>query len=316
MSRKKIALIGSGQIGGTLALLISQRLLGDIVLFDKFVGTAQGKALDLNQMCLINHKDCYFIGTNDYKDIKDADVCIITAGIPRKPGMSRDDLLKENLSTIKEVVLGIKTYCPNTFAIMITNPLDVMVYAFYAIAKLPKHKIVGMAGILDSARFSYFLANELEVSRHEVSTMVLGGHGDTMVALPRFSSVCGIPLTELINMKKISSIKVDEIINKTRDGGAEIVKLLGNGSAFYAPAHSALLMIESYLLDQKRILPCSVLLNHEYGVDDLFMGVPVVIGKNGVEKIIELDLNNEEKILFNKSKDATRKLIEELKRIL
>jgi malate dehydrogenase len=313
MTTKKIALIGAGQIGGTLALLANLKNLGDVVLFDVFKGTAKGKALDLSQMASLSQCDGKLVGTNDYQDIKGADVCIITAGFPRKPGMSRDDLLQKNLDVIKQVANGIKTYAKDAFCIMVTNPLDVMVYAFYHLSGLPSHKVVGMAGILDSARFCAFLADELKVSRQDVSALVLGGHGDDMVPLPRFSTVSGIPLTELIAMGLLKQERLESIIDRTRRGGGEIVELLGNGSAFYAPALSATKMAESYLFDQKRVLPCASFLNGPYGVDGLFVGVPIVIGNRGVERVIELRLSEEEKAAFKRSKDSVAKVVEELK---
>lgn len=313
MTTKKIAMIGSGHIGGTLAMLACLKRLGDVVLFDVFEGTAKGKALDLNQMASLNGSDCSIIGTNDYRDIADADVCIITAGFPRKPGMSRDDLLQKNLEVIKEVALGVKNHARNAFCIMLTNPLDVMVYAFYKLSGLKANKVVGMAGVLDSARFCTFLAAELKVSRQDVTAMVLGGHGDDMVPLIRFSNVAGIPLPELITMGRLSQERLDAIVDRTRKGGGEIVSLLGNGSAYYAPAYSAIEMTESYLKDQKRILPCASMLNGEYGVDGLFVGVPVVIGEDGVEKVIELDLNEHEKKDFESSKNSVQKIVNELK---
>lgn len=316
MSSKKIALIGAGQIGGTLAMLTTLRRLGDVVLFDVFEGTAKGKALDLSQMASLSHSDGKLVGTSDYKDIADADVCIITAGFPRKPGMSRDDLLQKNLDVIKQVAHGVKTYAKNAFVIMVTNPLDVMVYAFYKLSGLSPQKVVGMAGILDSARFRSFLAEELNVSRSDVSAMVLGGHGDDMVPLPRFSTVSGVPLTELVSLGLLKQDRLDKIIDRTRKGGGEIVELLGNGSAFYAPAYSAIEMAESFLFDQKRMLPCASFLHGEYGVDGLFVGVPVVIGKDGVERVIELNLTDDEKKAFDRSKTSVLKIVEELKTLL
>lgn len=316
MATKKIALIGAGQIGGTLALLCGQRRLGNVVLFDVFPGVAKGKALDLQQMASLYHNDFTFTGTNDFKDIKDADVCIITAGFPRKPGMSRDDLLQKNLAVIKEVALGIKTHAKNSFCIVITNPLDVMVYAFSRLSGLSHTHVVGMAGILDSARFRTFLADELSVSQKDISAMVLGGHGDDMVPLPRFSTVSGVPLTELIEMGLLKKDRLDAIITRTRKGGGEIVELLGVGSAFYAPAFSAIEMAESYLLNQKRVLPCATYLSGPYGTKGLFMGVPVVIGNEGVERIIELRLNDEEKSAFARSQQSVAKVVEELKSLL
>lgn len=316
MPKKKIALIGAGQIGGTLALLCGQRGLGDVVLFDVFPGTAQGKALDLSQMASLSNTDYQLSGTNDYKEIADADVCIITAGFPRKPGMSRDDLLQKNLAVMKEVAHGVRTYAKNAFCIVVTNPLDVMVYAFYKMSGMPQTHVVGMAGILDSARFCTFIAKELSVSRQDVSAMVLGGHGDDMVPLPRFSCVGGIPLTELVAMGVLEQKRLDAIIDRTRKGGGEIVELLGNGSAFYAPAYSAIEMAESYLKDQKRLLPCASLLSGQYGTSGLFVGVPVVIGKKGVERVLELNLTEQEKVAFAHSKNSVSKVVEELNNLL
>lgn len=316
MAKQKIALIGAGQIGGTLALLASQNNLGDVVLFDVFEGTAKGKALDLSQMATLYQNDTCLRGTSDYKDIADADVCIVTAGFPRKPGMSRDDLLGKNLDVMKQVAQGIKTYAKNAFTIVVTNPLDVMVYAFYKLSGLDPKKIIGMAGVLDSARFCTFLAEELEVSRQDVYAMVLGGHGDDMVPMPRFSSVGGVPLTELLAMGSIKQDRLDAIVDRTRKGGGEIVGLLGNGSAFYTPALSAIEMAQSYLYDQKRILPCATFLNGPYGVNGLFVGVPTVIGKNGVEKIIELRLTEEEKAQFARSTESVRSVVSELSTML
>ena len=315
MATKKIAMIGAGQIGGTLALLAAQKQLGDIVLFDVFGGTAKGKALDLNQLSSLSGSDSELSGTDSYADIAGADVCIVTAGFPRKPGMSRDDLLAKNLEVINQVADGIKTYAPNAFVIVITNPLDVMVYALWQRSGLPKQKVIGMAGVLDSARFRTFLAWELGVSREDVSAFVLGGHGDDMVPLPRFSTVGGIPLPELVSMGLLTQERLDAIIDRTRKGGGEIVALLGNGSAFYAPALSAIDMAESFLLDKKRVLPCAALLEGQYGVKDLFIGVPVVIGAAGIEKILEVKLNDGEKASFAKSIDSVKKVCIEAKLI-
>ncbi len=316
MTTKKIALIGAGQIGGTLALLANLKKLGDVVLFDVFPGTAKGKALDLSQMASLSSTDAKLVGTSSYQDIKGADVCIITAGFPRKPGMSRDDLLHKNLEVIKQVADGVKTYAKDAFCIMVTNPLDVMVYAFYQLSGLSPQKVLGMAGILDSARFCSFVADELQVSRQDVSAMVLGGHGDDMVPLPRFSTVGGIPLTELVLLGLLKQDRLDAIIDRTRKGGGEIVELLGNGSAFYAPAFSAIEMAESYLHDQKRVLPCASYLRGAYGVDGLFVGVPIVIGSRGVERVIELKLTEDEKAAFAKSKHSVAKVVEELKGLI
>jgi malate dehydrogenase len=313
MARKKIAMIGAGQIGGTLALLAAQKNLGDVVLFDVFGGTAKGKALDLNQLSVLGGSDMQLSGTDQYADIKDADVCIVTAGFPRKPGMSRDDLLAKNLEVINQVADGIKTYAPNAFVIVITNPLDVMVYALWKRSGLKQNMIAGMAGVLDSARFRTFLAWELGISREDVHAFVLGGHGDDMVPLPRFSTAGGVPLTELVEMGMLKKETLDAIIDRTRKGGGEIVGLLGNGSAFYAPALSAIDMAESYLHDKKRVLPCAVRLTGQYGVNDLFIGVPVVIGAGGVEKVVEVRLNADEKASFGKSIESVQKGVDEAK---
>ena len=311
----KIAMIGAGQIGGTLALLAAQKNLGDVVLFDVFGGTAKGKALDLNQLSSLQGYDAELSGTDQYADIAGADVCIVTAGFPRKPGMSRDDLLNKNLEVIHQVADGIKQYAPNAFTIVITNPLDVMVYALWKRSGLPENMVAGMAGVLDSARFRTFLAWEMGVSREDVSAFVLGGHGDDMVPLPRFSTVGGVPLPELIEMGMLKKDKLDAIVDRTRKGGGEIVALLGNGSAFYAPAQSAIEMAEAYLYDKKRVLPCATRLSGQYGVSDLFIGVPVVIGAGGIEKIIEVRLNDEEKAAFAKSIDSVKKTCAEAKLI-
>jgi malate dehydrogenase len=315
MGMKKIAMIGAGQIGGTLALLAAQKNLGDVVLFDVFGGTAKGKALDLNQLSSLHGSDVELSGTDSYADIAGADVCIVTAGFPRKPGMSRDDLLNKNLEVINQVADGIKQYAPNAFVIVITNPLDVMVMALQQRSGLPTSKVAGMAGVLDSARFRTFLAWEMGVSREDVTAFVLGGHGDDMVPLPRFSSVGGIPLPELVSMGMLKQEKLDAIIDRTRKGGGEIVALLGNGSAFYAPALSAIEMAESYLLDKKRVLPCATKLTGQYGVNDLFIGVPVVIGAGGIEKILEVNLNADEKAQFAKSIESVKKTCAEAKLI-
>ncbi len=312
---KKIAMIGAGQIGGTLGLLAAQKNLGDVVLFDVFGGAAKGKALDLNQLSSIGGFDGELTGTDSYADIAGADVCIVTAGFPRKPGMSRDDLLNKNLEVIHQVADGIKQYAPNAFVIVITNPLDVMVMALHQRSGLPESKVVGMAGVLDSARFRTFLSWEMGVSREDVHAFVLGGHGDDMVPLARFSNVGGIPLTELVAMGMLKQEKLDAMVDRTRKGGGEIVALLGNGSAFYAPALSAIEMAEAYLYDKKRMLPCAVKLNGQYGVKDLFIGVPVVIGAGGIEKIIEVNLNAEEKAMFAKSIESVKKTCAEAKLI-
>ncbi len=316
MTRRKIAMIGAGQIGGTLALLATQQQLGDVVLFDVFGGTAKGKALDLNQTAALLDLDGQLTGTDQYKDIAGADVCIITAGFPRKPGMSRDDLLQKNLEVIKQVAVGIKEHAPNAFVIVVTNPLDVMVYAFHKYSGFPKNRVVGMAGVLDSARFRTFLAWELGLSREDVHAFVLGGHGDDMVPMPRFSSAGGIPLPTLIEMGLLKQDKLDAIISRTRKGGGEIVELLGNGSAFYAPALSAIEMAASYLFDKKRLLPCAALLEGEYGVNGLFVGVPTVIGAKGVERVIELKLSADEKAQLAKSIASVQSVVEEMSRSL
>jgi malate dehydrogenase len=315
MTRKKIAMIGAGQIGGTLALLAAQKNLGDIVLFDVFGGTAKGKALDLSQLSSLTGVDMQLAGTDSYADIAGADVCIVTAGFPRKPGMSRDDLLNKNLEVIHQVADGIKQYAPNAFVIVITNPLDVMVMALAQRSGLPTNKVVGMAGVLDSARFRTFLSWELGCSREDVQAFVLGGHGDDMVPLVRFSNMAGIPLPELIEMGLLKQDKLDAMVERTRKGGGEIVALLGNGSAFYAPAQSAIEMAEAFLYDQKRVLPCATKLTGQYGVKDLFIGVPVVLGAGGVEKVIEVRLNAAEKEMFAKSVDSVRKGCAEAKLI-
>ena len=309
--RNKIALVGAGNIGGTLAHLAGLKNLGDIVVLDVNAGVAQGKSLDLEQSSVVEDFDSNITGTSDYADIAGADVVIVTAGIARKPGMSRDDLMATNTSIIKSVAEGIKKYAPDAFVIVITNPLDAMVYVMQKVSGLPANKVVGMAGVLDSSRMSLFLAREFKVSVEDVNACVLGGHGDTMVPLIRYSSVAGIPIPDLIEMGWTTKTKIDEIIQRTRDGGAEIVKLLGTGSAFYAPASSAILMAESYLFDKRKVLPVAANLNGEYGVKDMYIGVPAVIGKNGVEKIIEIKLNSQELTMFNRSVEAVRKLVAE-----
>jgi malate dehydrogenase len=309
--RNKIALVGAGNIGGTLAHLAGLKNLGDIVVLDVNAGVAQGKSLDLEQSSVVEDFDANITGTSDYADIAGSDVVIVTAGIARKPGMSRDDLMATNTSIIKSVAEGIKKYAPEAFVIVITNPLDAMVYVMQKVSGLPANKVVGMAGVLDSSRMSLFLAREFNVSVEDVNACVLGGHGDTMVPLIRYSSVAGIPIPDLIEMGWTTKTKIDEIIQRTRDGGAEIVKLLGTGSAFYAPASSAILMAESYLFDKRKVLPVAANLNGEYGVKDMYIGVPAVIGKNGVEKIIEIKLNSQELTMFNRSVEAVRKLVAE-----
>lgn len=315
MKRNKIALIGSGQIGGTLAHLVGLKELGDIVLFDIADGIPQGKALDIAESSPISAFDANIIGTSSYEDIKDVDVCIVTAGVPRKPGMSRDDLLSINLRVMKSVGDGIKKYAPNSFVICITNPLDAMVWALQKYSGLPPDNVVGMAGVLDSGRFSYFLAEEFNVSVKDVNTFVLGGHGDTMVPLVRYSTVGGIPIPDLVKMGWSSQKKIDQIVQRTRDGGAEIVALLKTGSAFYAPAASAINMADSYLRDQKRIIPCAANLSGEYGFKDIYVGVPTIIGNKGVEKIIEINLNEIEKLNFSKSIESVKNLIDACKKI-
>jgi malate dehydrogenase len=315
MARKKIALIGSGQIGGTLALLAAQKELGDVVLFDVVDGVPQGKALDIAQSAPAQGFDSTLKGTSEYKDIEGADVVIVTAGVPRKPGMSRDDLLEINLKVMEQVGAGIAKYARNALVICITNPLDAMVWALQKFSGLPANKVIGMAGVLDSSRFVHFIAEELGVSVEDVSAFVLGGHGDTMVPLPRYSTVAGIPLTDVVKMGWLSKDKLDQIIQRTRDGGAEIVGLLKTGSAFYAPAASAIAMAESYLKDKKRILPAAAYLNGEYGVKDAYVGVPVLIGANGAEKVVEIALNSAEQKAFDKSVGAVEGLIEACKKI-
>ena len=312
----KISLIGAGQIGGTLAHLIgTKELVNEVVLFDVASGIAKGKALDIAQSSSVDGFNVKFSGTDDYKDIKDSDVIIITAGVPRKPGMSRDDLLGINLKIIKQVAEGIKQNAPNAFVICITNPLDVMVMAFQKFSGFAANKVVGMAGILDSSRFKLFLSLELNVPVKEIEAMVMGGHGDTMVPMPRFTKVSGKPLLELVKDKKITQERLEEINQRTRDGGAEIVKFLEKGSAFYAPAASAVQMAESYLNDQKKLLPCAVQLNGEYSVNNVYAGVPVVIGKDGVEKIEEISLDDKEKKEFMHSIDAVKALWEAASKI-
>ena len=315
MARKKIALVGAGNIGGTLALLAGLKDLGDIVLFDVVDGVPQGKALDLAQVSPIEGFDAQITGGSDYKVIANADVVIVTAGVPRKPGMSRDDLIGINTKVMQAVGEGIRKNCPDAFVICITNPLDAMVWALREACGLPHNRVVGMAGILDSARFRYFLAEEFKVSVEDVVASVLGGHGDTMVPLIRYSSVSGIPIPDLIKMGWTTQKRIDEIVQRTRDGGGEIVALLKTGSAFYAPAASAIVMAESYLKDKKRVLPCAAYLNGEYGVKGMYIGVPVVIGAGGVERIVELQLNAEEKTMFEKSVGAVKTLVDVTKKL-
>jgi malate dehydrogenase len=315
MARKKIALIGAGQIGGTLAHLIGLKHLGDVVLFDVMEGVPQGKALDIAESSPVNDFDAKYTGTNTYDAIEGADVCIVTAGVPRKPGMSRDDLLDINLKVMEQVGSGIKKYAPNTFVICITNPLDAMVWALQKYCELPQQKVVGMAGVLDSARFRYFLADEFDVSVEDVTAFVLGGHGDSMVPLIRYSTVAGIPVPDLVKMGWSTQARIDEIVKRTANGGAEIVNLLKTGSAFYAPAASAIAMTESYLLDKKRVLPCAAWLNGEYGINDLYVGVPVVIGGKGAERIVEIDLTSSERTMFENSAKSVQGLVEACKKI-
>ena len=315
MARPKIALIGAGQIGGTLAHLAAMKELGDVVLFDIAEGTPQGKALDIAESGPSEGFDAVLKGTNDYADIAGADVCIVTAGVPRKPGMSRDDLLGINLKVMKSVGEGIKAHAPDAFVICITNPLDAMVWALQQFSGLRAEKVVGMAGVLDSARFRHFLSLEFGVSMRDVTAFVLGGHGDTMVPLARYSTVAGIPLPDLVKMGWTSQDKLDAIVQRTRDGGAEIVGLLKTGSAFYAPATSAIEMAESYLKDQKRVLPCAAFVKGAFGLDGLYVGVPTVIGAGGIEKVIDIKLNKDEQVMFDKSVDAVKGLVEACKAI-
>jgi malate dehydrogenase len=310
MARKKIALIGSGMIGGTLAHLAGMKELGDVVLFDIADGIPQGKGLDIAESSPVDGFDTHYQGASDYSAIEGADVCIVTAGVPRKPGMSRDDLLGINLKVMEQVGAGIKKYAPNAFVICITNPLDAMVWALQKFSGMPKNMVVGMAGVLDSARFRYFLAQEFNVSVEDVTGFVMGGHGDTMVPIARYSTVGGIPLTDLVTMGWVTKERLEEIIQRTRDGGAEIVGLLKTGSAYYAPAASAIMMAESYLKDKKRVIPCAAHLTGQYGVKDMYVGVPTVIGAGGIERIIEVDLNGPEKAAFDKSVAAVAGLCE------
>jgi malate dehydrogenase len=318
MARKKIALIGAGQIGGTLALLAGMKELGDIIILDipDAEGLAKGKALDIAQAAPVEGFDASYKGTSNYADIKGADVCIVTAGVPRKPGMSRDDLVGINAKVVSAVGKGIKENAPNAFVIVVTNPLDAMVGAMKDITGFKPNMVVGMAGVLDSARFRHFLADEFKVSVEDVSAFVLGGHGDTMVPLVRYSTVAGIPLPDLVKMGWTTQEKLDAIVKRTRDGGAEIVNLLKTGSAFYAPAASAIAMAESYLKDKKRLLPCAAYLSGQYGVNGLYVGVPVVIGAGGVEKIVEITLNDDEKKMFDHSVGAVKGLVDLTKKML
>ena len=315
MARNKIALIGAGQIGGTLALLAGMKELGDIVLFDIADGIPQGKALDLAEASPVEGFDSRLSGASDYSAIAGADVVIVTAGVPRKPGMSRDDLLGINLKVMESVGAGIKQHAPNAFVICITNPLDAMVWALQKACGLPSNKVVGMAGVLDSARFRWFLAEEFNVSVEDVTAFVLGGHGDDMVPSVRYSTVAGIPLPDLVKMGWTTQEKIDAIVKRTRGGGGEIVNLLKTGSAFYAPASSAIAMAESYLRDKRRVLPCAAYLNGQYGVKDMYVGVPVVIGANGVEKIVEITLDDAEKEMFATSVKSVQSLVDACKTI-
>lgn len=310
MARNKIALIGSGMIGGTLAHIAAQKELGDVVLFDIAEGLPEGKALDIAESAPVDGYDSRLSGTQDYKDIEGADVCIVTAGVARKPGMSRDDLVSINLKVMKSVGEGIKKYAPNAFVICITNPLDAMVWALQKFSGLPSSKVVGMAGILDSARFRHFLADEFNVSVESVTAFVLGGHGDTMVPLTRYSTVAGIPLPDLVKMGWTTHDRIDAIVDRTRKGGGEIVALLKTGSAYYAPAASAIQMAESYLKDKKIVVPCAAYLSGEYGLSDLYVGVPVVIGENGAERIVEVQFSDDERAMFQHSVDAVKELMD------
>lgn len=315
MARPRIALIGAGQIGGTLAHLAAIKEMGDIVLFDIVEGTPQGKALDIAEAGPVAGFDASLKGTNDYADIAGADVCIVTAGVPRKPGMSRDDLLGINLKVMKAVGDGIKAHAPDAFVICITNPLDAMVWALREYSGLPHAKVCGMAGVLDSARFRHFLSLEFDVSMRDVTAFVLGGHGDTMVPLVRYSTVGGIPLPDLVEMGWTTQERLDAIVQRTRDGGAEIVGLLGTGSAFYAPATSAIEMAAAYLGDQKRLLPCAAHVDGAFGLKDMYVGVPTVIGAGGIERIVEIDLSKDERAMFDKSVEAVNGLVEACKGI-
>ena len=310
VKNNKIALIGGGNIGGTLAHLIGLKNLGDVVVLDRTGSFAKGKSLDIEQASAIEGFDYKYTGTDDYSDLKDSDVVIITAGVPRKPGMSRDELLSVNNEVMAVAGKGIKKHCPNAFVIVVTNPLDAMVYALQKASGLPSHKVVGMAGVLDSARFKLFLSRELNISSEDISTFVLGGHGDTMVPLIKYTTVAGIPLTDIVKMGWISQSKVDEIVDRTRNGGAEIVELLQKGSAFYAPATAAVEMAEAYLQDRKRLLACAAHLNGEYGINDMYVGVPVVIGKEGVEKVVEVEFDAKEKEMFDNSVAAVKNLVD------
>ena len=315
MARAKIALIGAGMIGGTLAHIAAREELGDVILFDIAEGIPQGKALDLAEATAVFGKDVALKGANDYADIAGADVCIVTAGVPRKPGMSRDDLLGINLKVMKAVGDGIKAHAPNAFVICITNPLDAMVWALREFSGLPHEKVIGMAGVLDSARFAYFLSEKTGVSVEDIHAWTLGGHGDTMVPVTSYTTISGIPVDDLVKMGKSSKERIDAIVKRTRGGGGEIVALLKTGSAYYAPAESAIAMAKSYLLDKKRVLPCAAYLNGQYGLKDLYVGVPVVIGAGGAERVIEFSTNDEEKAMFAKSVESVQGLIAACKQI-
>lgn len=316
MARKKIALIGAGNIGGTLAHLVGLKELGDVVLFDIIEGIPQGKSLDIAEAAPVEGVNASYAGANDYSAIAGADVIIVTAGVPRKPGMSRDDLIGVNAKVMKSVGEGIKTYAPDAFVICITNPLDAMVWVLREVSGLPHNKVVGMAGVLDSARFRHFLSEEFKVSVQDVTAFVLGGHGDTMVPLARYSTVAGIPLPDLIKMGWTTQDKLDKIIQRTRDGGAEIVGLLKTGSAFYAPATAAIEMAESYLKDKRRVLPCAAWVDGQYGQSGIYVGVPVIIGANGVEQVVEIELNASENAEFNKSVNSVKELIATSKELM
>jgi malate dehydrogenase len=315
MARSKIGLIGGGMIGGTLAHLAGLKELGDVVLFDIVEGLPQGKALDIAQSGPVEGFDSRLAGTNKYEAISGSDVVIVTAGVPRKPGMSRDDLLEINLKVMSQVGAGIRKYAPDAFVICITNPLDVMVWALRSYCGLPHHKVVGMAGVLDSARFRHFLAEEFKVSVEDVTAFVLGGHGDTMVPLVRYSAVAGIPVPDLVAMNWASQTRIDEIVQRTRDGGAEIVGLLKSGSAYYAPASAAISMAESYLKDKKRVLPCAAYVDGAYGLNGIYVGVPTVIGEGGVERIVEIRLDKDEKAAFRKSVEAVQGMIDAARKL-
>ena len=310
MARNRIALIGGGMIGGTLAHLAGLKELGDIILFDIAEGLPQGKALDIAHSGSVENFNCRLKGTNAYADIEGADVCIVTAGVPRKPGMSRDDLIGINIKVMEQVGAGIKKYAPSSFVIVVTNPLDAMVWALQRACGLPRNMVIGMAGVLDTARFRHFIADELGVSIEDVFAFVLGGHGDDMVPLVRYSTVAGIPLPDIVRMGWMRQERLDEIVERTRKGGGEIVALLKTGSAYYAPASAAIQMVESYLKDQKRILPCAVYLNGEYGVKGLYLGVPAIIGAGGAERVVEIDLNAAERKMFIKSVESVKGLVD------